>query len=318
MTAMASLRAHLYDLTIRLAVKARLGGSVDVEAIRRAFDRAAFPSPAGVAFTPGTLGGVPGEWAWAGTGSPDEGEGRSGPGQTPALLYLHGGGFIACSARIYRPITGRFARAGFRVFAPDYRLAPEHPFPAAVEDCTAAWAALAQQGPAVLAGDSAGGTLALATVIEARRLGLPVPRAAALFSPATDLIGRSPSLRTNGRRDAMFRPEALMRLVPPYLAGADPADPRVSPIEADLSGFPPLLVHVGAREILRDDSVRLAEKARAAGVPVDLTVFPVVPHAWQLAESILPEARRSLDGAAIFLRRAVEAAPAGPVAEAVA
>ncbi|CAO4142908.1 alpha/beta hydrolase [Methylorubrum aminovorans] len=294
---MASLRAHIYDLAIRLAVKRRLGRTLDVYAIRRAFEGARFPTPAGVAFTPGTVGGVPGEWAQV--------EGTSG--ERPTLLYLHGGGFIACSAQVYRPVTGHFARAGFRVFTPDYRLAPEHPFPAAVEDCAAVWAALAPAGPAVVAGDSAGGTLALTTIIEARRLGLTPPSAAALFSPATDLIGRSASFRTNGRRDAMFRPESLMRLVPAYLAGADPADPRASPIEADFSGFPPLLIHVGAREILRDDSLRLAEKARAAGVPVELTVFPVVAHAWQLAESFLPEARRSLDGAAAFLHRALRA-----------
>ena len=292
---MASLRAHIYDLAIRLAVKRRLGRTLDVYAIRRAFEGARFPAPAGVAFTPGVVGGVPGEWAQA----------EAAGGERPTLLYLHGGGFIACSAQVYRPVTGHFARAGFRVFTPDYRLAPEHPFPAAVEDCAAVWAALAPAGPAVVAGDSAGGTLALTTIIEARRLGLTPPAAATLFSPATDLIGRSASFRTNGRRDAMFRPESLMRLVPAYLAGADPADPRASPIEADFSGFPPLLIHVGAREILRDDSLRLAEKAREAGVPVELTVFPVVAHAWQLAESFLPEARRSLDGAAAFLHRAL-------------
>ncbi|MRI54232.1 alpha/beta hydrolase [Methylobacterium sp. DB1607] len=292
---MASLRAHIYDLAIRLAVKRRLGNTLDVYAIRRAFEGARFPEPPGVAFTPGEVGGVLGEWAQV--------KGREG--ERPTLLYLHGGGFIACSAQVYRPVTGRFARAGFRVFTPDYRLAPEHPFPAAVEDCTAVWSALAQAGPAVVAGDSAGGTLALVTIIEARRLGLRLPAAAALFSPATDLIGRSASFRANCRRDAMFRPESLMRLVPAYLSGADPADPRASPIEADFAGFPPLLIHVGARELLRDDSLRLAEKAKAAGVPVELTVFPVVAHAWQLAESFLPEARRSLDAAAISLRRAL-------------
>lgn len=296
---MASLRAHLYDLAVRLAVKARLGGEADVAAIRRAFDRAAFPPPPGVRFTPGALGGVPGEWVEA------EGAGHA----RPALLYLHGGGFIACSARTYRPITGRLALGGFRVFAPDYRLAPEHPFPAAVEDAAAVWRALAAAGPAALAGDSAGGNLALAVMVEAGRLGLPRPAGAALFSPATDLVGRSLSFRTNGRRDAMFRPEALTRLVPIYLAGADPGDPRASPIEADLSGFTPMLIHVGEREILRDDSLRLAARARAADVPVALTVFPVVPHAWQLAESVLPEARRSLDEAAGFLRRALREAP---------
>ncbi|MFY9289792.1 MAG: alpha/beta hydrolase [Methylorubrum rhodinum] len=302
---MASLRAHLYDVAVRLAVKARIGGQSDIGAIRRAFDRETFPAPLGVAFTPGELGGVAGEWA----------ESEGSPAERPALLYLHGGGFIACSARMYRPITGHFARAGFRVFAPDYRLAPEDPFPAGVEDCAAVWRALAARVPAAIAGDSAGGNLALATMVEARRLGLPLPAAAALFSPATDLVGRSPSFRTNAKRDAMFRPEALTRLVPAYLDGADPADPRASPIEADFSGFPPLLIHVGAREILRDDSLRLADKARTAGVPVSLTVFPVVPHAWQLAESFLPEAQASLSEAAVFLRRALEAVP---VPEAVA
>lgn len=193
---MASLRAHLYDLTIRLAVKGRLGGTLDVYAIRRAFEGARFPTPAGVAFTPGEVGGVPGEWA----------EAEGAKSERPTLLYCHGGGFIACSAQLYRPVTGRFARAGFRVFTPDYRLAPEHPFPAAVEDCARVWATLAEAGPAVVAGDSAGGSLALTTIIEARRLGLTPPVAAALFSPATDLIGRSASFRTNGRRDAMFRP----------------------------------------------------------------------------------------------------------------
>ncbi|SFK30876.1 alpha/beta hydrolase [Methylorubrum salsuginis] len=301
---MASLRAHFYDIAVRVAVKARVGRQSDIGAIRRAFDRETFPSPLGIAFTPGELGGVPGEWAQSEGGPQDGAEGR------PALLYLHGGGFIACSARMYRPITGHFARAGFRVFAPDYRLAPEDPFPAGVEDCAAAWRALSARGPAVIAGDSAGGNLSLATLVEARRLGLPLPTAAALFSPATDLVGRSPSFRTNARRDAMFRPEALTRLVPAYLDGADPADPRASPIEADLSGFPPLLIHVGAREILRDDSLRLADKARAAGVPVSLRVFPVVPHAWQLAESFLPEAQASLTEAAVFLRRALDAVPA--------
>ncbi|WP_342151132.1 alpha/beta hydrolase [Methylorubrum sp. SB2] len=301
---MASLRAHFYDIAVRVAVKARIGRERDIAAIRRAFDRETFPAPLGVAFTPGELGGVAGEWA----------EAEGGSTECPALLYLHGGGFIACSARMYRPITGHFARAGLRVFAPDYRLAPEDPFPAGVEDCAAAWRALSARGPAAIAGDSAGGNLALATMVEARRLGLPLPAAAALFSPATDLVGRSPSFRTNARRDAMFRPEALTRLVPAYLDGADPADPRASPIEADLSGFPPLMIHVGTREILRDDSLRLADKARAAGVSVSLTQFPVVPHAWQLAESFLPEAQASLTEAAVFLRRALRTVPVPEVA----
>lgn len=294
-----SLRAHLFDAVLRLAVRRRLGQVFDVQKIRASLDRRGRPDPRGVAFTPGALGGVPGEWAVA-----QAGEGEETAGETaPALLYCHGGGFIACSPKTHRPITGAFARAGFRVFVPDYRLAPEHPFPAGLEDVVAAWAALSARGLAAIAGDSAGGNLALATLLEARRRGLPPPAAAALFCPVTDLLGRSPSLRRNAAWDAMFKPEALMRLAPVYLAGADPGDPRISPIEGDLAGLPPLLIHAGEREMLRDDSMRFADKARAAGTAVTLRLWPVVPHAWQIAGDALPEARLSLTEAADFLHR---------------
>lgn len=293
---MASLRAHLFVQMVKLGVKARIGRAPTVASIRDVFNQKGFPPPAEVAYRAGTLGGVSGEWVSAG------GDGS----ERPRLLYLHGGGFVACSALMYRPITGSFARAGFRVFAPDYRLAPEHPFPAGLDDVVAAWAALSAGGPAGIGGDSAGGNLALVAMIEARRRGLPLPAAACLFSPTTDMLGRSPSLRGNIGRDPMFTPEILACLPPAYLAGTDPADPRVSPIEADLAGLPPLLIHAGERELLRDDSVRLAERAEAAGVPVALTLWPVVPHAWQLAESFLPEARRSLAQAADFLREALD------------
>lgn len=292
---MASLRAHLYDWMIRFGVRARFGNTPDVAKVREVLDRAAFPDPPGVAFTPGRVGGIPGEWV----------EAEAGTGRL-RLLYLHGGGFIACSPRTHRPITGFLARRGFRIFAPDYRLAPEHPFPAALEDALAAWRSFSEGGPAAVAGDSAGGNLALGLMVEARREGLPLPMAAALFSPATDLLGRGASFIENARREAMFDGAALERIVAAYMGGRDPRDPRASPLEADLAGLPPLLIHVGAREMLRDDSVRLAERARAQGVRVDLAVWPVVPHAWQLANSFLPEARRSLHRAADFLGRELE------------
>ena len=217
---------------------------------------------------------------------------------------------------MYRSIAGAFAAAGFSVFAPDYRLAPEHPFPSGLEDVVAAWAAFAEDGPAVIAGDSAGGNLALGAMIEARRLGLPLPAGAALFSPVTDLSGRGTSHRENRLRDAMFSPAALACLRPAY--GADPADPRASPIEADLAGLPPMLIHAAEREMLRDDSVLFAERARAAGVPVDVSIWPVVPHCWQFAQGFLPEARRSLAEASAFLGAALDRNPAAPRPEAVA
>ena len=157
---------------------------------------------------------------------------------------------------------------------------------------------------------SAGGNLALVAMLAARDRGRPLPTAAALFSPVTDFLSEEGSRVTNARRDAMFDPRALVNLGPLYLAGADPSDPRISPLHADLSGLPPLLFHVGEREVLRDDSVRMAEKARAAGVAVSLTVFPVVAHVWQFAHSMLPEARTSLDAAAAFLKDPVRAATA--------
>ncbi|GLS45746.1 alpha/beta hydrolase [Methylobacterium brachythecii] len=300
---MASLRAHLLDLVARFRVKARLGHSPDIARIRVVFDQNFMqPSPSAV-FHPGELGGVPGEWV-----RPR----KDTEARRPHLLYLHGGGFVGGSPLTHRTVTAAFARADFRVFVPDYRLAPEHPFPAALDDIVAAWTAFSHEGPAAVAGDSAGGNLALALIVEARLRGLPVPAAAALFSPASDLLGRGASFRSNLHRDAMFTPGVLARLIAAYLAGADPRDPRVSPIEAEFSGFPPLLVHAAERELLRDDAIALTERARAAGVPVELALWPVVPHAWQLADNYVPEARRSIETAARFLRREVRAAAALP------
>lgn len=288
---MASLRAHIGAWMVRRNVRARLGSMRDLTAIRRVFDGPTFPDPPAATYEPGSLGGVPGEWV------------RPKAGGAFRLFYIHGGGFVACSAKTHRPVTGGLAARGFTIFAPDYRLAPEHPFPAGRDDALAAWCAFAEGGPACIAGDSAGGNLALAVMLAARERGLPMPRAAALFSPVTDLAATSGSRVSNAQRDAMFDPESLANLGPMYLAGHDALDPEVSPVHADPTGLPPLLFHVGEREILRDDSVRMAEKARAHGVDATAEVFPVVNHVWQFADHRLPEARRSLDAAAAFLKR---------------
>jgi len=289
---MASRRAHFLDWLIRTRVRPRLVGA-DVMDIRAAFDRRTLPDPWRATYEDGRFGGVPGEWVRP---SPPR------PGPEYRVLYLHGGGFVACSARLYRPLTGGLARRNLSTFAPDYRLAPEHPFPAAVEAALAAWTAFRAAGPAAIAGDSAGGNLVLSVMLRARDRGLPLPEAAVLFSPATDLAGTGASMRENAGTDAMFDAATLRRLGPPYLAGTDPADPRASPLYADLRGLPPLLIHVGERELLRDDSRRLAARAAEAGVPTVLTEFPVVPHAWQLASPYVPEARASLNAAAGFMR----------------
>ena len=286
-----SLQAYFLDWTIRRQVRAKLGTTLDVAKLRETLGRAAFPAPKGVSYDEKTIAGVDGEVVRAATG-----------GSGLRLLYIHGGGFVACSARSHRPITGAFALRGFDVFAPNYRLAPEHRFPAAIDDVVAVWRAFAAEGPAAIAGDSAGGNLGLALMLRARDEGLPMPVAAALFSPATDLLGESPSHISNAKRDAMFNRDALDGLVPAYLGDVDPATPLASPLRADLAGLPPMIIHAGEREILRDDSVLLAEKARASGVTVDLKIYPVVAHVWQMAHSILPEGRRSLDEVATFLK----------------
>ena len=307
---MASFQAHLASFVVKRRIRGKLARVSEVTQVRTIFGQKPTPLPKEVAFRAAEIGGVTGEWA----------ETTTAPKTT--MLYIHGGGFVACSPQTHRPITAALARRGFRVFAPDYRLAPEHPFPAAIEDVVAAWRGLRQQvkGGVVVAGDSAGGTLSLALMLSHRERGEAQPTAAALFSPATDLAGNSPSHQENSRRDAMFRPEILERFRKAYLGAADPRNPLVSPVYADLKGLPPLFIEVGAKEVLRDDAVRLADNARAAGVQARLKIWPVVPHVWQMADGFIPEARRSLDAAAEFLHghaAAVRTAEAPRVQEAV-
>ncbi len=289
---MASLRAYVGAWMVRRRVKARLATARGVEDVRRVLGGPSFPDPKGVTYTPASLGGVAGEWVRPVSG-----------GLSPRLFYVHGGGFVACSPRTHRPVTGALARRGFTVFAPDYRLAPEHPFPASLEDVIAAWTAFRAEGLACLAGESAGGNLALALMLAARDRGIPLPDAACLFSPVTDLMAEGGSRQSNSARDAMFTARSIPDVAPLYVGAGDPRTPLASPVYGDPKGLPPLLFHVGDREILRDDSVRMVERARAAGVEASLRVFPVVAHAWQFADGVLPEAKASLDEAAAFLER---------------
>ncbi len=296
---MASLQAHMLDLIIRAQIKRKMVGVTDVAYVRRTLEGGSLPPPKGVTFTPGTVGGIAGEWA------------RAGDAAGPAtLLYLHGGGYFACSPRTHRPITGAYAKLGFNVFVPDYRLAPEHPFPAAIEDAEAAWHGLIGEGHTAaqltVSGNSAGGGLSLALMLTLRDKHQELPAAAALFSPWTDLAGTGASVLGNAKRDAMFWAPGLVQGGRTYLGSASAENPLASPHYADLAGLPPLLIHAGDREILRDDSVRLAEHAREAGVTTELKVWPVVPHVWQLAQFV-PEARQSMAAAAAFLKQHITA-----------
>lgn len=234
---------------------------------------------------------------------------RGKPGTAPRLvLYLHGGGYFFCSPRTHRPITfGLAAAADVSLFALDYRLAPEHRFPAALDDAVAAYRALIGAGFAperiAIAGDSAGGGLALATLLALRDAGAPLPAAAALFSPWTDLAATGETLVTNDRSDVMFYGRSIGLAARFYLGDSAADTPLASPLYGDLRGLPPLLIQASDSEVLLDDSRRLAEKAARAGVPVEVKTWHKLPHAWQLFSPFLPEAREALTEAGAFIRR---------------
>jgi monoterpene epsilon-lactone hydrolase len=224
------------------------------------------------------------------------------------LLYFHGGGYFACSPATHRPLTLALAAAAeARTFVPVYRLAPEHRFPAAVEDAVAAYRRVIALGtPAsrlVVGGDSAGGGLALAALLSLRDAGDALPAGAVLFSPWTDLAATGASVVSNARRDVMFHGGSIAKGARVYLGDTPATHPLASPLYADLRGLPPLFIQASDSEVLLDDSTRLAAKAAAAGVAVDFTAWHGLPHVWQVFASMLPEARAALAEAAVFVRR---------------
>lgn len=224
----------------------------------------------------------------------------------PVLLYFHGGGFVFASLRTHGELIGALARAArASTLAFNYRLAPEHPAPAASEDALAAYRYLLAQQVSprriVLAGDSAGGTLVLNTLLLLRDQGEPLPAAAALLSPWVDLDCSGASFQTNAVHD--FVGEVHCRLAAAsYLAGADPRSPDISPLFADLHGLPPLLVQVGDAEVLRDQVCSFVERARAAGVTVELSVYPDMVHVWHMMRGATGDARRAIDEVGAFVR----------------
>ena len=236
----------------------------------------------------------------------DRAEPRSQP-PAAIVLYMHGGGYFTCSAKTHRPIIVAMAKAfDAPAYGLDYRLAPEHPFPAAVEDATSAYRWLVEKHPnarIVVAGDSAGGGLALATALAARDAGMPPARAIVGFSPWTDLAVTGASIEANAKSCAMLTPKGIRAGATLYLAGADPRDPRASPLYANLSGLPPMLLFASRHETLLDDTVRFAERASAAGVDVEVVLRDSLPHAWPLFSRFLPEAREALEVVTDFARR---------------
>jgi len=289
-------------LLLRWRVKRRADRAIDVAQARLRARRMAMKArlPAGWRIATATEP-LPGEWI--------ERTGAMAPGGR-TLLYLHGGGYYFCSPETHRSITTRLAVASdSRCYAPAYRLAPEHRFPAAVEDAVAAYRGLRAAGtPArriTVAGDSAGGGLALALLLSLRDAGDELPAGAVLFSPWTDLAGTGRSLRTNDANDAMFRGHRVAEAAQIYLGDRRATDPLASPLFAELTGLPPLFIQASDSEVLLDDAARLAEKAEKAGVTVAFRAWHGLPHVWQFFAPFLPEGRAALAEAAGFIRRVV-------------
>lgn len=230
----------------------------------------------------------------------------------PVVFYLHGGAYVRGSIVSHLDLIGRLARVcGGRALALDYRLAPEHPFPAAIEDATAAWRWLLEQdvtpGQVVLAGDSAGGGLSLAAMLQWKAADLPLPTGAVLLSPWTDLTFSGGSIESKAGDDPMLTLDNLSDCANKYLAETAADHPLASPHFADLSGLPPLQVLVGESEILLDDSLRLVERAQAAGTSVELERWPEMPHVWPAFASVLPEGETAVQRMGSFMKRVLAA-----------
>ncbi len=223
------------------------------------------------------------------------------------VLFLHGGAFIVGSPHLYRHVTWRVAAAARAcVLAVDYRLAPEHPFPAALEDAFTAYNWLLADGadPKRIAvmGDSAGGGLVFSLMLRLRDEGRPLPAAAVALSPWTDLALTGASLRRNAAADPMLRSDDPPLFVTGYLAGVDPRTPYVSPLYGDPAGLPPTIIQVGSDEVLHDDAVRMADRMRAAGCQVELEIWSRMPHVWHVFVPLIPEARRAINRIGSFVR----------------
>lgn len=222
------------------------------------------------------------------------------------LLYLHGGGYAVGSINDYKMICGQMADVlKTNLLIPEYRLAPEHPFPAAVEDAKAVYRWLLEQGfqPAniIIAGDSAGGGLSLAAVLSLRDDGVPLPAAIVCLSPWADLTFQGQSHQAKAKSEAMLTSEKLREWAGFYAGAENPAHPLISPVYADFHGFPPLLIQVGSQEILLDDARIVAEKARAAGVDVTLKIWEGMWHVWQMLSEFVPESKAAIEEIGRFI-----------------
>ena len=303
---MPSWQARFYNIIVRLYARRRYGNDVDILAknARRMFGAPGFFQQfhtRGLIVKSVNEAGASGEWI----------ETKNAK-KRGAIFYIHGGGYVSCSARTHRPLTATLARkSNLRVFAPEYRLAPEHKFPAALDDVFEAyrWLVEAQKIPAseiAVAGDSAGGGLTVALLLRLRDQKMPPPACAVCFSPWTDLTGAGASLRTNAARDNFFYAENVEEFAAAYLDEKSSAkNVYASPVFGDFHALPPVLFHVGSTEILLDDARRIHEKILAAGGASELEIYEDIFHGWQMLAPVIPESNTSLRRAAEFICRHV-------------
>ncbi len=303
-----SVRAAFISFVMKHTIKKQMGKLEDVVLLREQMSGSGLApaTPPEVALESVSCSGVNAEWVtWTG----NEAEQKEEP---PAevhkrvLLYFHGGGYVFGGPDSHRDLAWRLAReAGLRVLVVDYRLAPEHTFPAAVEDATTSYRFLLDNGyeaqNIVIGGDSAGGGLATALLVNLKNLGLPQPAKAVLISPWVDLAQTGQSMVDNADVDAMLSADALTKMAAHYLGGRDPRAPLASPLYADLSELPPVMVLVGSTEVLLNDATRLTEKIEAAGGQVELTVWPKMPHVFPLLAARIPEGKKAISDIARFI-----------------
>lgn len=258
----------------------------------------AFPSAGEVKCEPVNANGVKAEWVTANNAAPDR-----------VILYLHGGGYVMGSIDTHRELVARLSKAAqARGLALDYRLAPENPFPAAVDDSITAYRWLLAQGykpeRIVVAGDSAGGGLAVATLLALRDIGAPAPAAGVCISPWVDFEAEGESMTSRAAQDPLVSREAILNLARMYMGEKGSLrEPLAAPINAYLNDLPPLFIQVGNAETLLDDSTRLADSAKGAGVDVTLQIWDEMPHVWHLAAPVLPEGQEAIDKIGEFVRQ---------------
>jgi epsilon-lactone hydrolase len=296
---MPSLRGQFIKFLMRTKMLQITSTGASVERERQGMEQAAKLAwlPRGTQVKQVTVGGVPAEWVTAEGAAPDR-----------IMVYLHGGSYSAGSPRTHRALVARLSRAtGATGVVLDYGLAPERPFPAAVVDTLAAYRWLLQNGTRpehiVLAGDSAGGGLALAVALALRDGGSPLPAGIVCLSPWTDLAGTGASLKTRAKADPWLNPDGVVPEANRYLAGASPQNPLASPYYGNPRGLPPIFIQVGDDEILLDDATRMAERARAAGVETTLEVWPGMWHVWQAFTPYIPEARQAIERIGAWVRK---------------